>query len=270
MARSRGLHCILRWLLPALTALACVATAAQGSNTAPKPLPLGEPTTPAIPGGPGWASLTPAQRSVLAPLEKEWTGIDAARKQKWLDIAERFPKLPPDEQRRMQARMTEWARLSPSERGEARLHYQELRQLSPAERQARWEQYQALPPERRQQLAARAAPSASAAQKQGNGSAVKAARAASAPVPKSNLVHGAPVGVSTPHAVSPTDVQARPGATTTLITRSPAPPLHQQAGLPKIAATPGFVDRKTLLPQRGAQAAATRSAAAASAPPAHP
>jgi len=34
--------------------------------------------------------------------------------------------------------------------------------------------------------------------------------------------------------------------------------------LPKIAATPEFVNKSTLLPQRGPQAAATRSAATAS------
>jgi hypothetical protein len=65
--------------------------------------------------------------------------------------------------------------------------------------------------------------------------------------------------------VAPTVMQAKPGATTTLISRSPSPPPHQQPGLPKVTATPGFVDRTTLLPQRGAQAAGTRGAAAASA-----
>ncbi|HEY6355869.1 MAG TPA: hypothetical protein VIY30_15385, partial [Burkholderiaceae bacterium] len=63
--------------------------------------------------------------------------------------------------------------------------------------------------------------------------------------------------------VAPTVVQAAPGATTTLVTRQPAPPAHQQAGMPKIAATPGFVDRNTLLPQRGAQSAGVRTSASA-------
>lgn len=69
--------------------------------------------------------------------------------------------------------------------------------------------------------------------------------------------------------VAPTMVQATPGATTTLVTRPPAPPPHQQTGLPKIAATPGFVDSKTLLPKRGPQgAAAVRPAPPAPAAPA--
>ena len=36
----------------------------------------------------------------------------------------------------------------------------------------------------------------------------------------------------------------------------PVPPRHQQAGMPKIATNSDFVDRHTLLPQRGPQAAA--------------
>jgi len=257
----------LQRLTPALAALLCTIALAQG-NAPAKPIALGEPAGPVQAGGPNWKSLTPAQHNALAPLEKEWNGIDAARKQKWLEIAARFPSLPPAEQARVQTRMTEWARLSPRERGEARLHYQEARQLSPAERQARWEQYKALPPDQRRQLAERAAPGAGVA-------SAKAAPkqphvAASAPTPKSNLVAPTPLGVTAAQAVGPTEIQAKPGATTTLISRQPNPPLHQQPGLPKIAAAPGFVDRKTLLPQRGAQAAATRSASAASAPPAHP
>jgi len=50
------------------------------------------------------------------------------------------------------------------------------------------------------------------------------------------------------------------------MSKRPAPPAHQQTGLPKIAATPEFVDRTTLLPQRGAQGAAAKHAAGASAP----
>ena len=54
-------------------------------------------------------------------------------------------------------------------------------------------------------------------------------------------------------------IQAGPGATTTMVSKLPTPPPHQQIGLPKIAASPGFVDRATLLPQRGPQGAAAVS-----------
>jgi hypothetical protein len=75
-----------------------------------------------------------------------------------------------------------------------------------------------------------------------------------------NPAHAAPA-----RRVAPTMLQAQPGATTTVISKRAAPPPHQQTGLPKIAASPNFVDKDTLLPQRGPQGAATRSAAASAA-----
>lgn len=198
--------------------------------------------------GPRWRDLSAAERGVLQPLERDWSTIDAARKQKWRDVAARYPKLPAAEQQRISSRMHSWAAMTPADRGRARLNYQEARQLTPQERQARWEAYQALPPERRQQLATRPVPPVPP-------------RDAQAAQGKSNIVPS-PVDAARRKPVAPTVVQAAPGATTTLMSRRPNPPSHQQPGLPKIAAQPGFVDKSTLLPKRGAQAAATRSAAA--------
>jgi len=59
-----------------------------------------------------------------------------------------------------------------------------------------------------------------------------------------------------PKSVAPTVVQAAPGATTRFVTRPATPPEHQQSGMPKITATPEFINRSTLLPKRGPQAAA--------------
>jgi len=210
-----------------------------------------------------WSELKPAQRAALKPLERDWSGIDAARKQKWIDISGRYQKMSPDEQARMQARMSEWTKLSPQERGAARLNFQEAKQLPPQDRQARWDAYQALPPEKRRELAERAQPSPDASRKSGaavprNGDP-KAAR--DVPQAKSNIVPN-PAYAAPPKPVAPTVVRAGPGATTTLMSKRPAPPSHQQTGLPKIAATPEFVNKSTLLPQRGPQAAATRSPAA--------
>jgi hypothetical protein len=67
--------------------------------------------------------------------------------------------------------------------------------------------------------------------------------------------------------VAPAVVQVRPGASTAPITRPRLPPLHHQAGLPKIAATADFVDPVTLLPRRGAQAAASSVRREATSPP---
>lgn len=215
----------------------------------------GRPATAAAETGPRWQDLSPNQRSALKPLERDWSGIDAARKQKWVEIANRYPSMPPAEQRRISERMTEWAKLSPSERGQARLNFQNARQLAPEERQARWQAYQELSPEQRKKLAAQAAPGTTGAR---SGDAAR--RSSGQPArdgvqTKSNIVPN-PNFAASPRPVAPTVVQAAPGATTSLISKRPTPPVHQQPGLPKIAASPGFVDKQTLLPQRGAQGAA--------------
>jgi hypothetical protein len=68
--------------------------------------------------------------------------------------------------------------------------------------------------------------------------------------------------LSTRKTVAPTVVQIKPGATTQLVSRTLAPPAHQQPGMPKIAANEKFVDPLTLLPKRGPQAAAMLGSAA--------
>lgn len=204
-----------------------------------------------------WALLTPAQRKALAPLSRDWSGIEAPRRAKWLEVAAKFPSMPKDEQARVQERMAAWARMTPVERSRARLQFQEVKQVPATERQAKWEAYQALPEERRHALAQTAKHNAKAASAASPGLKSAAATPARSEG-KRNLVQ-----VSTPtsvRAVTPTAQQAKPGATTTAMTARPQLPAHQQAGLPKIAATPGFVDPSTLLPQRGPQGAAVRAA----------
>jgi hypothetical protein len=133
--------------------------------------------------------------------------------------------------------------------------------LPAQDRAAQWDAYQSLPQTRRQELAAKAMPPAPSA------SAGIASAPARSSVAKRNVIVPTPAGP--PRAVSPTVVQARNGATTRLMSQPAAPPAHQQAGLPKIVATEGFVQPKTLLPKRGPQGAAVR-ATAASAPEASP
>ena len=230
---------------------------------APKAAPASAPAKPAVNGGVPWSSLTPTQRQALAPLERDWSNIDAERRTKWLEIASRLPSMPADERQRIQARMTEWARLTPDERGRARLSFQEAKQLSPQERQARWEAYQALPEEDRKALANRARDKRDRAAAQGSASAPLAA------VPKRTLPQAASAPAISVKPVAPTVVQATPGATTTLMTKKPSPPAHQKPGQPKIEAQPDKVDRTTLLPQRGPQSSAGSAAAPASAPASH-
>ncbi len=194
-----------------------------------------------------WAELSPLQRSVLRPLQNDWETLDSQRRHKWVEVANRFPTLPKAEQERIQARMVAWTRLSPSERGQTRQNFKDAQQAEPQDRRQRWEAYKALPPDRRQELANRGAAHAKKP-RYGNGDEAEST--------KSSLAN--PGYAARQKNVAPTLSQAQPGATTTLISKRPAPPAHQQAGQPKIAGTPEFVDKTTLLPKRGPQGAAVR------------
>jgi hypothetical protein len=155
-----------------------------------------------------WQALSPAQREALAPLEREWPSIDAQRKQKWLQIADRYPSLPPQEQARIAERMIEWARLTPAQRGEMRLRYQESQQVP--DRSAKWQEYQNLPPESRQQFADRAAAASPPARPDPSPAPRRLLPDASASQAKANVVPN-PNLAERPKSVAPTVVQAAPG-----------------------------------------------------------
>ena len=97
------------------------------------------------PAGPAWSELKPAQQQVLAPLASEWGKMDAARRKKWVEIADRYPKMKPQEQQRLQKRMVDWAQLTPAQRAAARDKYQALKKLPSDKRKevtAQWQRYQ--------------------------------------------------------------------------------------------------------------------------------
>ena len=130
--------------------------------------------------GLAWQQLTAEQQRILAPIQGEWDKLDTMRKNKWIGIAQRYPKMSPDEQARLQRRMKEWASLTPEQRQAAREKYREFEQLSPEERQAmreKWEKYrQAQAAKEAEKRAAeeaekRAASEAEAAEKPAEGAA---------------------------------------------------------------------------------------------------
>jgi hypothetical protein len=219
-----------------------------------------------------WRELTPQQQQILAPLESHWASMDDTGRDKWVNVANRFHQLTPAERQRVQERMSQWAKLRPQERGEARLRFQQARQLPPDERQKKWEAYQALSEEERKDLSRqaqrRAKPVFLADNMMGPREAKQAFATKRAPVPqdkKSNVVPNAITGPTPgPTLVRPTMVKAGSGATTTLVSQRPTPPLHQHTGLTKIAATKTFVDPVTMLPKKGAQSAAMASLPASS------
>lgn len=183
--------------------------------------------------------------------------MDSDSRQKWLVLAKRFPGMRPAEQARVQARMTEWARTPATERGKARLRYQRAKEISPQVRQAQWNAYQSLPQDQRRKLAEEAQKRhhrgnlpANAASRGLHASGATTGRA---PANPSNIGAVDRGGESALRSVAPSIVQARPGATTNLVSRRLAPPPHLRPGRPKIVATPEAVDSATLLPMKGPQ-----------------
>ena len=259
--------CTAGLLAFALLALPLSARSQSDAASAPEATPVASPAP--LPAPPPPASLTPSplpstvstppdwrglslwQRWALSPLERDWDSLDPARRSKWLEIAQRFPSLPSEEQNRMHERMRAWARLSPAQRQQARLGYQVAQQIKADDRQAKWEAYQALSPERRQELAEKAA------RKQAPKPRAVPAKSGDELLTKSNLVPLQPK--TTPvKPVAPSVLQAKPGATTVLITQTSTPPRRQLAGKTKVFADPDLVDSKTLLPKQGTLAAVVR------------
>jgi hypothetical protein len=103
---------------------------------------------------PLWRSLSPAQQVALQPLQAEWDQMDGVRKQKWLQLANRFAGMKPEEQARVHERMREWAKLTPEQRELARETYTRTRKIAPEQKNATWETYQQLPEEQKKKLAA--------------------------------------------------------------------------------------------------------------------
>lgn len=243
----------------ALSVVGIPGVSAQTDNRTP----VAKKTAPAADKeqGPRWRELKSSTRQALKPLESVWSGIDADRKLKWIEIAQRMPAMTEDERARMQLRMSEWVMLGPAARSQTRLNFHQAKQLPLEERQNQWQSYRALPEDKKRQLAsglssrANGAPTINRDEKKGI-PVTQHSRAAKAAVssPKSNITPN-PAFSLPPTPVAPTLVHPSYGATTTLVTKVNTPPQHQQVGLPKIISSSRFIDPKTLLPRRGPQAA---------------
>ena len=193
-----------------------------------------------------WQDLSPSQRRALAPLQAAWPTVNDTERAMWLKLADRYRALPTPEQVRLQQRMVDWSRMSPTQRGQARIQFQEASRWSAADRRERWAAYQSLDPQARQVLAERWKLDAAAREHERK-----------APSSDKRMVFEQPRPSPVPlRAASPTAATARAGATTRPLLREAGAPMHPQHGLPKIAATPSFVNPATLLPRRGPQGAA--------------
>jgi hypothetical protein len=152
---------MLRALVAALSLCIAAGAAAQppAEPAAKKPAaakPAAKAAQPKPGVRPAWAELTAEQQQILAPLKTDWDSLDPDRRQKWIAIAKRYPRMKAQEQERVQRRMQAWARLTPEQRRQARENY---KQLAKAQRPApnkdlrqAWAEYQALSPHERESL----------------------------------------------------------------------------------------------------------------------
>ena len=155
---------MLRVLLAALSLAIGFGTAAQPpadsakKDAAKKPAAVKPAKAKAPKPGvrPAWAELTAEQQQVLAPLKADWDSLEPDRRQKWIAIAKRYPRMKAVEQERVQRRMQTWATLSPEQRRQARENYKHLAKTPREQRDKKlreaWAEYQALPPSERQSL----------------------------------------------------------------------------------------------------------------------
>jgi hypothetical protein len=209
---------------PAPAKPAVAPQVAPGAAAAAHPAPA----KPAKADKPLWRDLTPAQRAALDPLSGEWDQMDGVRKQKWLEMANKFATMKPEEQQRVHERMREWVRLTPAQRKLARDTYARTKKLPPEQKTATWQSYQQLPDEQKQKLA-----EAAAARKHGAAAPVpsphapslhKGATACPAGTVK-NKVSATPPCVPAPAAAgaATAPVQAAPAAAPTPSATPPAP-----------------------------------------------
>ena len=108
--------------------VACVATGAEAQQQNQKKSEAAKPARPL------WTELSPQHQHVLGPLAADWDNLDTTRRKKWVTIANRYPKMKPDAQERLQTRMQAWAKLSQEERRLARDNYKALKNLPPPQR----------------------------------------------------------------------------------------------------------------------------------------
>ncbi|MGI4985622.1 MAG: DUF3106 domain-containing protein [Janthinobacterium lividum] len=101
-----------------------------------------------------WRHLDEMQRIALAPFASEWERFSVPQQRKWLAIASVYPRMSPEAQQRLHARMLRWTQMTPDERRVARENYEMSRVLPPNARQQAWHAYLALPDAQKEKLAA--------------------------------------------------------------------------------------------------------------------
>jgi hypothetical protein len=130
----------------AAPSIATASPANNPSNPASKPLVK-----------PLWSELSAKEQAALKPLAANWDGLSIGQKRKWISVSKDFDRLPPAEQSKVHARMTDWTTLSPQQRASARQNFAQNKELTdgltPEQRKVQWQAYQQLSAEEKRKLA---------------------------------------------------------------------------------------------------------------------
>ena len=226
-ARPSRAACILSLLavLPVL-AIAVWARPSFAADPPPVSLPVTPPVTaPAAPKAevkPTWTELTPAQRDVLGPLASQWSQLDGNHKIKWIAISNKYPSMTPEQQGRLKQNITDWAKLTPEQHRLARESYAKAKKLNPEQKTAQWQQYQQLPEEQKQKLAADASTKKRIANVPALQSKAKTVEPLRQPKKPVTPVVNAP-GVATPGASTPAPLTPAPASGAILPATNPQP-----------------------------------------------
>ena len=110
-----------------------------------------------IPNNPSWSSLSISQKETLATLQEDWNTLSGEQRTKWVQLANRYEKLPEAERERLKSRMSDWAKLSTNDRRVARANFIKSLDIPNDKKSEAWEAYQQLTPEEKKQLADEAA-----------------------------------------------------------------------------------------------------------------
>lgn len=98
------------------------------------------------PKAPAWKELNPQQKQLLAELEMQWDQQTDKLRNGLVKIANKYPKMKPEEQERVRRRITRWANLTPQQRDAARERFRHIKQQPPEKQKEvkqKWEKYKA-------------------------------------------------------------------------------------------------------------------------------
>lgn len=122
----------IRQLLAGVLALVALAGFVPAATAQPK-----DAKTPQT----SWHRLSPEDRAVLQPLQKDWDRLPGYQQQRLRSAARQYPSMQPIQQERFQERIRDWAGMTPAQRKAARETFQGLKKLPPSkqhELRERW------------------------------------------------------------------------------------------------------------------------------------